>query len=490
VLRKRVFHCIVAIAFAGSGCAVNPVTGRPELSMMSPEREAELGAEAAQQVAASIGLVEDPELQAYVEALGQRLAQHSPRRDVTYRFAIADMPEPNAFALPGGWIYVSRGLLVLTDSEAELANVIGHEIGHVAARHAASREARSVGAGVLSLLGAVVAGATLGTEVGRGVGQIFQIAGAGLIASYSRGQERQADDIGQRIAAEAGWDPSAMPRFFRTLERDTKLRDPEAGRPHFLDSHPVTRERIENTTCMAGTLAVAPMAPVARDRDAFLAKLDGLLVGPDPAEGIFRGSRFLHPGLRFVIGFPETWNTANGKAVVGAAAPEKDAIVLFQAQERGEDPRSAAAHFAEANRAELLNPASLRIGGFRAVRARALLQSSDGPVALDLTWIAHPAGIFRFTGMSPAARFSQRAATLEAVARSFRRLSDAELASVSDVRLRIVRARKGERLTEVSRRSRNVWNIDEMAVVNGLQLGAQLAPGQSLKVAVEAPYAR
>jgi predicted Zn-dependent protease len=347
-----------------------------------------------------------------------------------------------------------------------------------------------MGAGMLSMLGAVVAGATLGTEVGRGVGQIFQIAGAGLIASYSRGQERQADDIGQRISAASGWDPAAMPRFLETLERDTELRHPEAGRPHFLASHPVTRERVENTHRLAAQLATAPEAPIAVGRDAFLAKLDGLLVGPDPEEGVFRGSRFLHPGLRLVIDFPAKWKTANGKAVVGAAAPEKDAVVLFQAQERGQDPKAAAARFSEANQAELMDPQSLRIGGFRAFRARALVQSRDGPVGLDLTWVAHPAAIFRFTGMSPAPRFSQRAAALERVARSFRRLSDAELAGIRDVRLQIARVRHGEGLTDVSRRTQNTWSIDETAVVNGLQLGKQIAPDRSLKVAVEVPYAR
>jgi len=490
VLCHRLLACFLVAALAAPGCAVNPVTGQPEFSMMSPEREARLGEEAAKEVADTIGLVNDPALTAYVEALGQRLARHSPRQDVTYRFAVADMPEPNAFALPGGWIYVSRGLLVLANSEAELANVIGHEIGHVAARHAASREARSVGAGVLSLLGAVVASAALGTEVGRGVGQIFQLAGAGLIASYSRGQERQADDIGQRIAAEAGWDPGAMPAFLHTLERDTELHHPEAGRPSFLDSHPVTRERVENTTRLAAALPVAAAAPVARDRGAFLAKLDGLLVGPDPAEGVFREARFLHPGLRLVVDFPRGWTTANGKTVVGAAAPEKDALLLLQAQERGDDPRAAAARFAEANRIELLDPVGLRIGGLPALRARAVVQSSDGPVVLDLTWVAHATAVFRFTGMSPAPRFAQRAAALESAAKSFRRLSDSELASIRDVRLRIVAAARGERMTDVSRRSSNVWSIDELAVANGLPLGASLGAGQPLKVAVEVPYAR
>jgi len=457
---------------------------------MSPQREAELGAQAAKEVEEKIGLVDDPQLAAYVDAIGQRLAARSPRRDVAYHFAVADMQEPNAFALPGGWIYVSRGLLVITGSEAELANVIGHEIGHVAARHAASREARSMGAGLLSVLGSVVAGATLGTNVGQGVGQLFQIAGAGLIASYSRGQEREADDVGQRLAADTGWDPAAMSRFLQTLESDTELRHEATRMPTFLSSHPVTGERIENTGQLARSLSVSPAPPIAASRAAFLEKLDGLLVGPDPAEGVFRDTRFLHPGLRFAIDFPAGWRTANGKSVVGAAAPEKDAILMLEVQESGRDPSVAAARFAQANRVELRDGESLRIASDLAYHAWTLVETRDGPIGLDLTWIAHPAAIFRVTGMSPPSRFAGHAPAFARAARSFRRLSERERASIRDLRLRIVRARAGERLADLSRRTGNTWTPEETAVTNGLQLGARLSEGQPLKIALEVPYTR
>jgi predicted Zn-dependent protease len=490
LIRNRSLAAILCCALAIAGCAINPVSGRRELSTMSPQREAALGAQAAKQVEEQIGLVDDPQLTAYVDAIGQRLARRSPRRDVVYRFAVADMEEPNAFALPGGWIYVSRGLLVITGSEAELANVIGHEIGHVAARHAASREARSMGAGLLSVLGSVVAGATLGADAGQGVGQLFQIAGAGLVASYSRGQEREADDVGQRLAADTGWDPAAMPRFLKTLERNTQLHDEATRMPTFLSSHPVTGERIENTSQLAGTLPVASAPPIAASRAAFLAKLDGLLVGPDPAEGVFRDSRFLHPGLRFAIDFPAGWRTANGKSVVGAAAPEQDAVVMLEIQEPGDDPGAAAARFAQANGMELRDGEKLRIGGNRAHRAWAVARTREGQVGLDLTWIAHPAAIFRVTGMSPASRFSGHAPAFERVARSFRRLSESERASIRDLRLRIVSARSGEQLATLSRRTGNAWTVEETAVANGLPPGGRLSKGQPVKIALEVPFRR
>jgi predicted Zn-dependent protease len=487
-------NCSLAVAlicaYAVAGCAVNPVTGQPELSTMSPEREAALGAETAKQVAEEIGLVDDPKLAAYVDAVGQKLARHSPRRDVVYRFGVADMEEPNAFALPGGWIYVSRGLLAITGSEAELANILGHEIGHVAARHAASREARSVGAGALSLLGSVVSSATLGTGIGQGVGQIFQIAGAGLIASYSRGQEHQADEIGQQLAAQAGWDPAGMSRFLATLERDTDLRHDETGMPTFLSSHPVTAERVANTRRRAESLHPAPEPPVATSRAAFLAKLDGLLVGPDPAEGVFREARFLHPGLRFAIDFPAGWQTANGRSLVAAGSPEQDAIVLFEAQERGNDPLAAASHFAQASHIELRGGESARIGGYPAYRASATARTQQGTLGVDLTWIAFGTTVFRFTGLSPPSRFGARVPAFTRTALSFRTLSDRELASIRDLRLRIVEARSAEGIPALSRRTGNAWTPDETAVANGLPPGATLSEGEPLKIAVEVPYSR
>ena len=180
---------------------------------MSSEREAQLGAQTAARVAAEMGLVESPALSAYVDESGQRLARHSPRRDVVYRVAVVDWKEPNAVAVPGGYISGSRGLRAIANSEAERANVIGHEIGHVAARHSAQRETRALGVGVLAALGTVAAAAAGGESAAQGAAQIGQVAGAGWIASYGRDQERQADEVGQKLAAQAGWDPAAMAKF-------------------------------------------------------------------------------------------------------------------------------------------------------------------------------------------------------------------------------------------------------------------------------------
>jgi predicted Zn-dependent protease len=491
-MRRRIETCLLSVALLSflAGCAINPVTGRRELVLMSPEQELQLGRQTAAQVEQEIGLVESPALTAYVEEIGQRLARHSPRRDVDYHFAVVDMAEPNAFALPGGYVYVSRGLLAIANSEAELANVVGHEIGHVAARHSAQRETRALGVGVLATLGTLAAGAVGGAGAAEGAAQFGQVAGAGLIASYGRDQERQADEVGQKLAAQAGWDPAAMARFLRTLGRTAELQFGRQRGPSFLDSHPMTGERVRNTAIRAETLQVSPAAPIASTRSAFYARLADLRVGPDPSEGIFREQRYLHPVLDFALDFPAGWKTENAETAVAAQAPRGDAILVLQAQGPSRDPGEAAQLFAQQNQL-LLGPGKReRIGGLPAYRVRTELATRQGPAIADLTWIAHPRATFRLMGLSPSGSFGNHAGTFRDAARTFRPLTERERAGITELRLRIATAREGESLAALSRRTGNAWSLEETAVTNDLPVERRLQGGEPVKIAVEVSYRR
>lgn len=471
------------------GCSTNPATGQRELVLMSPEREASVGKQAAAQVAEQIGLVAAPSLNAYVDQIGQRLAAFSPRKDVKYTFAIADMPEPNAFALPGGYIYVSRGLLALSNSEAELANVIGHEIGHVAARHSAQRETRAMGVGILSALGSVLAGVAGGAQAAQSVGQLTQAAGAGLIASYGRDQERQSDDLGQRMAAAAGWDPNGMPFFLHSLQKDFKRRSGgEDRRPSFLDSHPMTGERVAATRERATGLRAASTPPIAQGRNAYLRRLEGLQIGPDPAEGVFQGQRFLHPGMDFSLVFPEGWKTQNSKAAVAAMSAKEDAMILLELQGPSGDPAAAANQFAQQKQIQFESGKAVRVGGRRAYRALTKAQVQGGAATVDLTWIDHPAGMFRVQGLAPEQSYGSYAALIRRAADSFRGLTAAERSSIVKLNLGLASARQGESLTAFSKRTRNAWTLAELAVVNGVEENARLSAGELMKVAIPSPY--
>ena len=213
-LHPRPIAALVSLALAAGlgACALNPESGRPQTVFMTEEGEIRQGEEAAEEVAKHLGLVEDAALNAYVDEIGQRLAAQSARAELEWHFHIVEMNEPNAFALPGGYIYVSRGLLAYTNDEDELANVIGHEIGHVSARHSVTRQTRGVmvspvfiAAGLGGWAASIVS-PTLGNVI-AGTGAL---PGALALAQYSRGQERQSDELGQGYAAKAGWDPMGM----------------------------------------------------------------------------------------------------------------------------------------------------------------------------------------------------------------------------------------------------------------------------------------
>ena len=222
---QQLQRCLIAFALGlvAAGCSLNPVSRRPEVVFVSEEQEVEVGQEAAEMVASEMGLVQDAALTAYVAAIGERVAAYAPQRNLTYSFGIIDQDEPNAFALPGGYVYVSRGLLAIANSEDELANVIAHEVVHVAARHHAQRQARATGAGLLALPG-LLAGALIPGPLGDLVTASVAVAGGGVLAGYSRSQELESDRVGQQMAAQAGYQPKALADFLATLERDSALR--------------------------------------------------------------------------------------------------------------------------------------------------------------------------------------------------------------------------------------------------------------------------
>ncbi|MFT5696542.1 MAG: putative Zn-dependent protease, partial [Myxococcota bacterium] len=337
--RQRVASCLVALLSFQFGCAVNPVSGRREVILMSEEDEQEVDQREAQRVAEVMGLVEAPELSAYVEKLGQAMAASAPRRKLDYHFNIVEMDVPNAFALPGGHIYVSRGLLVISNSEAELANVLGHEIGHVAARHAAQRDIRAKTAGLASVLGTV--GAVLAGGDGRAVAGV-QLLAAGMVSAYGREQEREADRIAQDLAVAVGVDPTGMSQFLRTLDKTVRLEQGFSRSEGFFDTHPSTPQRVAEATSRAAIERWKPGLQILPSRAEYLALLDGLAVGKPAAEGVMREGRFLHPDLRISMAFPHGWYVDNQRSRVIAFAPDRDAIVMLELQGKGMDPRAAA----------------------------------------------------------------------------------------------------------------------------------------------------
>jgi predicted Zn-dependent protease len=473
------------VTIVSSGCSTNPVTGRLELSLVSTAEEMKIGAEEAKKVEAEVGLFDDQKLSAYLNALGQRLAAESPWKEVSYRFHIVDMAEPNAFALPGGYVYVSRGLLALVNGEDELAGVVGHEIAHVAARHSVQRISKQ---GPLAAIFGIASGVTglVVPVVGDIVGGIGDFTQSLVFAPYSRSQETEADRVGQEIEARAGWDPAALPVFLDTLNRETELAAGKRRKPSFFDSHPATPDRVARTAKHAKALERAERPPLTPSREDLLARLDGLVVGQRVANGIVSGRTFLHPDGNLLVEFPEKWEVENTPRRVVAGAPGGKAVLILKPLGSGSDPLDGARDVDKATSYPVSAGAErVTINGIPA--AHTLLEA-DKRITLDVTWFAHGGTIYQLAGIAPRERFAGMQPIFAAAARSFRALEAAERAAIKERRLRLVKARAGETIEALAKRAGSAWSKEEIAVANGLAAADPLQEGQLLKVAVAEDY--
>jgi predicted Zn-dependent protease len=468
--------------------------------LATTEGEKRIGVEAAAEVEQVVGLVDAPSLETYVGAVGARVAM-SPdvRRGVEYRFRVIDMDEPNAFALPGGHVYVSRGLLVLLNGEDELANVLAHEVAHVSARHhlkhalsqtpfvpvrlatGIARAALDLATLPLGPLGAPV------RPVGAAVGLLGNAPGELLLASHSRAEEDEADEIGQQLVSEAGWDPLGMSRVMESLERDIRRRGGDPDQRSFLSTHPSPPDRAERTARLARTLPRADVPPIARDRARFYQMLDGLLVGDPASHGFVDGREFLHADLDFAIAFPDGWKIENGADNVSASPPDdprgEEAFAVVSLAGRGSDPGTVARELLAKSRLEHGEVTAVEIGALPGARAEG--RDRSGRIAYRWIghWIAHHELVFQVIAAAPADRWAHLAAPLAAVARSFRPLAERDHGRIREARLRVVSARRSESLGALVGRHTAAWDVAAAAAANALSERAVLAANQPVKLA-------
>jgi predicted Zn-dependent protease len=448
--------------------------------------EQRVGDQAAAEVERETGIVDSLELEAYVRAIGERLARES-KRDGPWRFVILDEPAPNAFALPGGHVYVTRGLLALVNSEDELAGVVGHEIGHVLAGHGGKRVTLNAPFAIITGITSFATGLVI-PRLGQAVSDAGNALSQGLVvAPYSRQQEHEADRIGQELAAAAGWDPLGISGFLDTLGRATILILGEEQRASWLDTHPATPDRVSQTAERARELESAPRAPIARDRADLLGRLDGLLVGLDAAHGVRVGSRFVRPEGWVSAEFPEGW-LVDGNAVISAAqAPSGDALIAIQLAGEGDDPR-AAVRAMEEEIGEAIEVEEISVGGKRALRASGTERGRGGRIYFESTWLAAGDGVVRVITLCEERRADAWGPTFEAFIRSLRSASQEERAAVRDRRLRSAAARSNESAAELAARTGSDWSGDKLEVANAVAAGHRFEAGAWVKITLEEPY--
>jgi predicted Zn-dependent protease len=475
-----------------AGCTVNPATGnRSFTGFMGPEDEAELGREQNPAVIRAFGGVYgDKAVQDYVTRVGQALARTTELPELAFTFTVLDSPVINAFALPGGYVYVTRGLLALASDEAELAGVLAHEIGHVTARHAAQRYSQQIVAG----LGAAVLG-TVGAATDFGERATDTLAA--VVQSYSRDQEFEADTLGIRYLGRAGYAVDAMAGFLTKLDRHSGLESELAGRTgqigafDVMATHPRTVERIERAAALGGgglgSGGVAGSAAGRREQAAYLRAVDGLLYGEDPELGLIKGQSLVHPKLGIRFDVPQGFRLVSGARQITAQGPG-GATIAFDTVRAESDGLAMDDYIRRiwGRTMQLSDAARLPLAGFDAAGATSRIQTRRGPLDLRLVAIAAGRTIHRFLFLTPPQMTASLSADLRRVPDSFRRLSAAEVAEAAPRRLRIhVVQAEDTREALIARTAADPVADRRFDLLNGLVDGALPPAGTPIKLIVE-----
>jgi predicted Zn-dependent protease len=477
-LRSAVAAALIAAAAA---CATNPVTGRREFTLMSEAQEIAIGQQADVEVRREMGLYDDRALQEYTSSIGLRLAQNSERPQLPWHFAVVDMPAINAFALPGGYIYLTRGILPFLDDEAQLVGVLGHEIGHVTARHAAQQYSRATGATLGLLLGSIFVPAV------RPFGQLAETSLGLLFLKYGRDDELQADALGTRYAARSGWDPAGVAGMLSTLDRLESATD-EKGVPNWLMSHPAPADRVAQVQAAIKEARALVATPAQVDRDDYLRRIDGLIYGDNPDQGVVRGSLFLHAALRFSLEFPQGWDVNNMPTQVVAKRPDADVYLLLQLVQKpvGRSIEQIALNSMESAGLQLVDGDRTTIDGLDAFLGtyQGSMQGL-GRVGVRAAHLLYDKNVYLVAGLAPAPIFNQAAGQMTTSIRSFRRLSAAEAERIRPNRIDLYTARQGDTWQSIAERTGNLIKPTTLAIMNGYETSVQPRAGERLKVVVE-----
>ncbi len=466
-----------------TACTQNPATGKSEFTLMSPAQEAAIGKENHAKILEQFGgAYDDPAIGGYVASVGGRMAAKSELPANQFHFTVLNSPVVNAFALPGGYVYVTRGLLALAKDESELASVLGHEIGHVTARHGAQRQTRSTLIGLLAVGVSAAAG-------NQAVSQAAGLAGQYFIASYSREQEFQADDLGLRYISRTHMDPYGSPRFLGRLGDHSELQQRIAGADgrsslaDFFATHPSSPDRVRRATGRAQK--IAQPGQKARGEGAYLSTIDGMIYGDSPEQGFIRNKQFLHPIMKLAFKVPDGFTMMNSSAAVQARHDSGQAIIQFDGAKmpaHGSLRRFLVEDWGKG--VEVTQVESIKINGMRAETGSVTTTQNGQPVTHRLVAI-HYGGdkIYRLHMMAPQSQFNKFATGFQRTTYSFRKLSDREAKGLKPYRLRIVTVGRGQTVASLARKMPyDTFQEERFRVLNGFDANEEVRAGQKVKL--------
>jgi predicted Zn-dependent protease len=462
--------------------------------LLSDEDEVRMGQETDPEITAMYGIYDDVALVTYIDNLGQQLAKISHRPQLTYTFNVMDSPVINAFAVPGGYVYLTRGILAYLNSEAELAGIIGHEIGHITARHSAQQYTKAqlaqIGLGLGSLLSQTFS--QYAGLAGQGVGLLF--------LKFSRDNEREADSLGVEYSSKAGYDATDMANFFITLD---KMHGGEKGSlPDFLTTHPNPENRVgavrEAARKWQATLGLT--SPTI-NRNTYLRRIDGLVVGDDPMQGFVENSIFYHPGMKFTFPVPRGWELQNLPSQVQIISPDEKASILFtlgtttkiiSPDEKASilftlgtttTPEAEAQNFLAASKATVLSRKDTVINGFKTLMLMSQLPTQSGTLQIVSSFISNNRTVFIFHGFTGELNFTAYQTAFQGTMNGFRTLGDQTKLNVRQDRIRIRQTTRTMSLSQaLTQFGTATADLEKLALINGRNLSDQIPANTLLKV--------
>jgi predicted Zn-dependent protease len=456
-----------------TGCARNPVTGKRELMLINEAQEIAMGREAARQIPQELGLLPDGEIVSLVQTLGMRIARASERPHLPWEFHVVDSPVVNAFALPGGFAYLTRGILAHMNSEAEMVGVLGHEIGHITARHSAQQMSRAQLASIGLGLGMVFV-----PEV-RPFGDLLQGSLGLLFLKFGRDDESEADRLGVRYSLAQSYDPRQMAAFFDVLAR-TGERSGEVI-PTWLSTHPDPADRGQKILALVRETAPTD-ANLAVGEESFKRMLEGLTFGDDPREGFMDGNVFKHPDLRFRLAFPEGWKVTNTRQRVLAGSSDAAFELTASRGASNADPSAHAARVFQSAGLQAGRGQSLRIGGFPAFVVPFRQVSQSGAIDGEAAFIRDGELMYQLFAYTSIDRYPRMRNSFRQIFGSFSRLTDPEDLAVQPQRIVLYVVPRETTAREALIDSGVVDSqLEEMAIANHLRLEDRVAEGSLLK---------
>ena len=472
--RFIIFLLIIVLLFIS--CAVNPVTGKRELMLLSEADEIQLGKQSDAGIVQTYGVYNDPALTQYVSEIGQKMVKISHRPGLKFEFKVMDSPVINAFAVPGGFVYVTRGILAYLNNEAEFAGVLGHEIGHVTARHSAKQYSKAQ----LSQLGFGLGSAL--SETFRKYAGIANFGVGMLFLKFSRDNERQADQLGVEYSTRVGYDANEMANFFATLERMQPSSGAD-GLPGWLSTHPNPADRVAAVRKTAKEWQQKTGATNLRiGRNNYLRKIDGIVFGPDPRQGYVENNIFYHPTMKFQFPVPVNWTVNNTPAQVQMVNKKQDAVILFQAS-AGTSPGEASSQFVTKTKGTVVEKKSITVNGSPAQRLITDIASEQGTIRVLSYFIKKNKNIFVFHGYSAQTGFPQYQPLFETTMRQFKRLTDARKINVKPDRVRVKKVTRAGSLKNVLL-ALKVPNdqLEPTALLNGMHLTDRVPANTLVKI--------